>query len=144
MIPANARPAHRRLRQKLNEIQEWNESCDLNEVTDGDKALGIITSGISFMHAREAAPSARILKLGLTHPLPMQKMVEFARSVERCVVIEEGDPCLVESHRAAGVAAEGKSEMYPLANSTGRESRAFWPGTTAPSLFDRQSSPATV
>jgi len=67
MIPANARPAHRRLRQKLAEIQNWNETSDLNRIIPGDPSLGIITSGISFMHAREAAPGAAMLKLGCTY-----------------------------------------------------------------------------
>jgi indolepyruvate ferredoxin oxidoreductase alpha subunit len=112
MIPAYARPAHRRLRQKLSEIEAWNETCPLNRVIKDGKKLGIITSGISFMHAREAAPDASVLKLGFTHPLPMKKIAEFAKSVERCVVIEEGDPYLVEAIRAAGVAVEGKAGMY--------------------------------
>ena len=112
MIPAYARPAHRRLRQKLAEIAAWNETCSLNRVLPGDKKLGIITSGISFMHAREAAPEATVLKLGLTHPLPLKKIAEFVKSVERCVVIEEGDPYLVDAIRAAGIQVEGKDEMY--------------------------------
>jgi len=112
MIPANARPAHRRLRQKLCEIEVWNETSSLNRVINGTQELGIITSGISFMHAREAAPGARVLKLGFTHPLPMKKIAEFVRSVARCVVIEEGDPYLVDAIRAAGIAVEGKAEMY--------------------------------
>ena len=112
MIPAYARPAHRRLREKLAEMQAWNEGCALNSVVPGDKRLGIITSGVSFMHAREAAPEASVLKLGFTHPLPMKKVAEFARGVARCVVIEEGDPYLVESIRAAGIPVEGKAEMY--------------------------------
>jgi len=74
--------------------------------------LGMITSGISFMHAREAAPEASVLKLGFTHPLPLKKIAEFARGVKRCVVVEEGDPYLVDAIRAAGVAVEGKPEMY--------------------------------
>jgi indolepyruvate ferredoxin oxidoreductase alpha subunit len=112
MIPAYARPAHRRLRQKLAEIQEWNEASPLNRVVPGGKSLGIITSGIAFMHTREAAPEASVLKLGFTYPLPMRKIVEFARSVDRCVVVEEGDPYLVDAIRAAGVYVEGKAEMY--------------------------------
>lgn len=112
MIPAHARPAHRRLRAKLAELQEWNETCPLNRVIPGDKDLGIITSGISFMHAREAAPTATVLKLSCTYPLPIRKMVAFARTVERCLVVEEGDPYLLEALRTAGVAAEGKQEMY--------------------------------
>ncbi len=112
MIPAYARPAHRQLRQKLAEMQAWNETCDLNRIVEGSPSLGIITSGISFMHVREAAPEARILKLGYTHPLPLKKIAEFARSVGRCMVIEEGDPYLVESIRAAGIPVEGKPDMY--------------------------------
>ena len=112
MIPANARPAHRRLRQKLAEIEAWNESSSLNQIIPGSRSLGIITSGISFMHAREAAPDATVLKLGFTHPLPLKKIAEFANSVDRCIVIEEGDPYLVDAIRAAGIKVEGKPEMY--------------------------------
>jgi indolepyruvate ferredoxin oxidoreductase alpha subunit len=112
MIPAYARPAHRRLRAKLGEIAAWGEGCPLNRVEEGGKELGIITSGISYMHAREAAEGASFLKLGLTYPLPAEKARQFASSVRRCVVIEEGDPYLVESLRAAGVRVEGKAEVF--------------------------------
>jgi indolepyruvate ferredoxin oxidoreductase alpha subunit len=112
MVPGYARPAHRRLRRKLAEMAEWNEDCALNRVVPGGKSLGIIASGISFMHAREAAPEAAVLKLGFTHPLPTRKIAAFVKSVERCVVIEEGDPYLAEAIRAAGIQAGGKPEMY--------------------------------
>ena len=112
MIPAYARVAHRKLRQKLGEIQVWGESCPLNHTVPGKSLLGIITSGISFMHVREAAPDGSVLKLGLTYPLPMKRIAEFAKSVTRCVVIEEGDPYLVDAIRAAGVKVEGKADMY--------------------------------
>ena len=112
MIPAYARPAHRRLRQKLAEMAEWNETCQLNHIVQGGNALGIITSGISFMHAREAAPDARVLKLGFTYPLPMKKIAQFAKNVGRCLVIEEGDPYLVDAIRAASIPVDGKAEMY--------------------------------
>ena len=39
-------------------------------------------------------------------------MRQFAASVERLLVIEEGDPYLVESLRAAGIAVESEPEMY--------------------------------
>ena len=112
MIPANARPAHRRLREKLALIAEWNETSGPNELIPGAAAMGIITSGISYQHVREATVAASVLKLGMTYPLPLGLMRKFAAGVDRCMVIEEGDPYLVEAALAAGIIAEGKAEMY--------------------------------
>jgi len=112
MIPGFARPAHRRLRAKLAEIYTWGETMPLHRRFDGSRKLGIITAGVCYVHAREAAPDASFLKLGMTYPLPYNMIKEFAKSVERCVVIEENDPYLVDACRAVGVAAEGKAEMY--------------------------------
>ena len=39
MVPGHARPAHRRLRQKLSEMSEWNEDCALNRVVPGSANL---------------------------------------------------------------------------------------------------------
>ena len=123
MIPAYARPAHRKLRAKLAEIAAWNERASLNEIAepvarDGGIAadeggdLGIVTAGVSYLHAREAAPDATLLKLGMTYPLPIERIRAFARRFERCVVVEEGDPVLADALRAAGIAVESKAEMY--------------------------------
>jgi indolepyruvate ferredoxin oxidoreductase alpha subunit len=113
MIPAYARPAHKRLRAKLAEIALWNDKEGPSVVFDqGSKALGIITSGISFQHVREAEPKAKVLKLGLTYPLPIETMRRFAASVDRCLVVEEGDSYLYEAARTAGIAVESKPEMY--------------------------------
>ena len=112
MIPANARPAHRRLRAKLAEIAAWGEDCALNRVAPGSGELGIIASGVSYQHAAEAVPGASILKIGLVNPLPLERARVFAASVERCIVIEEGDPIIADSLRAAGIPVESKAEMY--------------------------------
>jgi len=64
------------------------------------------------MHVAEAAPGASILKIGLVNPLPIERARAFAASVERCVVIEEGDPVIADSFRAAGIAVESKPDMY--------------------------------
>ncbi|MDR3709769.1 MAG: thiamine pyrophosphate-dependent enzyme [Capsulimonadaceae bacterium] len=112
MIPANARPAHRRLRGKLAEMARWNEDVGPNLEIAGDRSLGIICSGVSYMHAREAAPDASFYKVGMTYPLPLAAIARFAKSVDRCVVIEEGDPWMVDAIRASGTAVQGKSPMY--------------------------------
>jgi len=112
MIPAYARPAHRRLRAKLAEITAFAEAAPFNVLQDGDPKLGIVTAGVSYFHAAEAAPAARFFKLGMVHPLPLERLRAFAKSVERCVVVEEGDPVLADAMRAAGIEVESKSEMY--------------------------------
>jgi indolepyruvate ferredoxin oxidoreductase alpha subunit len=112
MIPAYAKPAHRRLRKTLAEIAIWNDAEGPNHLVTGSSSLGIITSGIAFQYVREAAPEASILNLGMTYPPPIERMRAFAASVDLCVVIEEGDPYLVEAARTAGIAVEGKPEMY--------------------------------
>lgn len=139
MIPAHARPAHRRLRERLKAIQAWNETSSLNRRIGEGKTLGIITSGVAFAHAREAVftgsaaipagsyatttqkqtdrsdpseASVSFFKIGMTYPLPLERLREFAASVDRCIVIEEGDPYLVESLRMAGIAVEDKPEAF--------------------------------
>jgi indolepyruvate ferredoxin oxidoreductase, alpha subunit len=112
MVPANARPAHRRLRRKLADIAAWAEAGPAAVLRDGARGLGLIADGVAARHAREAAPEARLLELKLVHPLPLDRIRAFAASVERCVVIEEGDPVLADALRAAGVAVESKGEPY--------------------------------
>jgi indolepyruvate ferredoxin oxidoreductase alpha subunit len=112
MIPAYARAAHKRLRAKLAEIQAWADAGALSRRIEGSRKLGIIASGVAYEHAREAAPEASFLKLGLTYPLPLETVRRFAAGAQRCVVIEEGDPYLADALRAAGITVEGKPEMY--------------------------------
>src|SRR6185369_7628176 len=112
VIPSNARPAHRRLRAKLAEIEAWVEASALVRHEVGDPKLGIVTSGVSYLHAAEAAPAASFLKLAMTYPLAVERVRAFAASVGRCVVIEEGDPVLADALRAEGIRVESKPEAF--------------------------------
>jgi indolepyruvate ferredoxin oxidoreductase alpha subunit len=132
MIPAYARPAHLRLRETLKQIAAWNDEAGPNELISGSTSLGIITSGIAFQHVREAAPSASVLKLGMTYPLSLEHMRAFAASVERCIVIEEGDPYLVEGARTAGIAVEGKQEIFRFGELNTNRVRRILEGDCSP------------
>ncbi len=112
MIPAYARPAHKKLRQKLAALQVFAEGSALNVVRPGGKALGVIANGVSARHVREAAPEASLFELKTIHPLPLEKLRQFAASVDRCVVIEEGDPVVTDACLAAGLKVEGKTEAF--------------------------------
>ena len=144
MIPGNARPAHRRLRQKLAEIAAWSQQCPWNEELAGDRRLGIVTSGVAYMHVREAVPEASVLKLAFTYPLPLERIRRFAESVERCVAIEEGDPYLVEQLRTAGIAVEGKPEMYRFGELNVGRVRRILAGDTSPEAAPVPGKPPTL
>lgn len=141
MIPANARPAHHRLREKHAQMKEWNETQGPNHEIAGSSALGVICSGISYMHVREAAPDAAVLKLGMTYPLPMDAIKRFAASVDRCVVVEEGDPWLVDAIRAAGIEVEGKPDMYRFGELNVERVRRILGNDTTPEFVAPRGKP---
>ncbi len=141
MIPSNARPAHQRLRQKLHGIAAWNEESGPRLIAPGDGKLGIITSGVAYAHAREAAPEATVLKLGMTHPLPIEAIRTFAAGVERCVVVEEGDPYLENAIRAAGIAVAGKPEIFYLGELNVPRVRRLLKGDSTPEPAPAPATP---
>jgi len=111
MVPAHAKPAHRILRRKLDEMRQWNcaEGPNKIEMRGGD--LGIVASGVAYQYAREAAPDASIFKVGFS-PLPIEKIVEFSKKFKRCVVVEEGDPYMETQLRAAGANVEPRDQEW--------------------------------
>ena len=48
------------------------------------------------------------LKLGLTYPLPMDLIRDFAKKVEKLYIIEELDPFMEDEIKAAGIDCVGK------------------------------------
>jgi indolepyruvate ferredoxin oxidoreductase alpha subunit len=118
MIPGHARIKHRQLRAKLNEIREWCEQEGPNQIIQGSSATGIVSCGVASLHAREAAPTASFLKLGMTHPLPTRLILSFLKDKSPCFVIEENDPYLVEQIRAAGGEVPWNPEAYRMGELT--------------------------
>lgn len=112
MIPAYARMAHKALRQKLADMEAWNNTEGPNRTSGEGTSLGIIANGVSALHAMEAAPDAKIFKVGMTYPLPMKALLEFINSVDDCIVIEEGDSFIQTEVQAAGGKVRPRMERY--------------------------------
>ena len=112
MIPAFAKKAHVRVVNTMHKLQEFNETSDFNMEISRSRDLGIITSGVAYQHSCEAAPDASVLKLGMTWPLPIEKIRRFAESVERCVVVEEGTRFIEEAVKACGIPVDAKDEVF--------------------------------
>jgi indolepyruvate ferredoxin oxidoreductase alpha subunit len=141
MIPANARPAHRRLREKLDRLRDHAEDGDFCRETRGSAELGIVTSGVAALYAREAAPEASVLELGLTHPLPLGRIERFVGSVERCLVIEEGDPYLHDALRAHGLPVAGKPPAFRFGELDVDRVRRILQGNLAPEPLPPRGKP---
>ena len=75
----------------------------------GDGRVGVITASIAYEYAKEVFPEGTsFLKLGLTFPLPMDLIRDFASKVEKLYVIEELEPFMEDQIKAAGIPCVGK------------------------------------
>jgi indolepyruvate ferredoxin oxidoreductase alpha subunit len=113
MVPAHARNRHPLIEERIGSLAAYAETFSFNQVEWGERALGIITCGVAYQYAKEVFPSASILHLGMTYPLPPSLIRDFAAKVDRLIIIEELDPFLEEEIKLMGVECEGKS-IFPL------------------------------
>src|SRR5512137_599222 len=113
MVPGNAVKRHPVIEQRIRDVAVFAETFPYNRIEPGNKSLGIITCGVAYQYAKEVFPQASILRLGMTWPIPEQKIRQFSASVKRLIVIEELDPFLEEAVRLMGIQVEGKS-IFPL------------------------------
>ena len=112
MVPANAYRKHLELEAKLIEMREYAEKSPLNIMEINDASIGIITSGVSYLYAKEAYPGASFLKLGMSFPFPDKLIKEFARKVKNLYVIEELEPFMEEHVKQLGIEAKAKDPSY--------------------------------
>lgn len=106
MMPAMARGRRLDLDKRMEELQVFAEETALNRVEMRDSSVGIVCAGASYFHVREALPEASIFKLGLTFPLPKQRLADFADAVDHLYVVEEAEEYLARSLRSFGITAE--------------------------------------
>ena len=127
--PAHAYMNHPLVEERLAKLAEYG--CTralengLNKLEPGDGKVGVITASISYQYAKEVFPEGTsFLKLGLTFPLPMDLIRDFAKKVEKLYVIEELEPFMEEQIKAAGIDCVGKEltgNMYELNTELVRE-----------------------
>lgn len=103
MMPANAKPRRKVVDARSDALVEFAETCDLTREEMRDTSMGIICSGSVYQHVREAMPDASTLKLGLSWPLPPQRLAAFARKVDKLYVVEETCDYYLVHARALGL-----------------------------------------
>ena len=116
--PANALVNHPKLEKNLKALEEYACTSPLNVVEMKGAKVGVITASIAYQYAKEAFPEdTSFLKLGITFPLPMNLIRDFASKVEKLYIIEELDGYMEEQIKAAGIECVGKEligNMYEL------------------------------
>ena len=119
MMPANAVKRHVAVEDRIKALTDYAEDCPFNTVEMNDTKIGVITSGIAYMYAKEAlGENASYLKLGMVYPLPEKLIRDFAAKVDKLYVIEELDP-VIETHvKALGIEVIGKEKFTLLGEYT--------------------------
>ena len=110
MMPGNAKLRHPIVEQRTRDLISWAETCEINRVEEGsDRSIGIITSSTSYQYVKEVCGDKYpVLKLGMIWPLPEQKIIDFAASVDQVIVVEELDGFVEEHCNSLGLKVVGK------------------------------------
>ncbi len=109
MVPAVARQAHVRLLMAEEQARGLAGTSPFNEIS-GSGTWGIVTSGVSSTYVADAlaelnlTDKVRLLKLGFTHPLPEDLLLDFLGPLEKVLVVEELEPYLEEGLKAVAQA----------------------------------------
>ena len=115
MMPGNAIRRHPVVEERTRKLAAYAETSPLNRLEEGsDRAMGIITSSTSYQYVKEVfGDRYPVLKLGMVWPLPKQKILDFAASVDKVAVVEELDPFLEDYCREIGLDVLGK-DVLPM------------------------------
>lgn len=110
--PANGRLMHVLLEKKLKALEKFSNETSLNRIEWNDKKIGIVTSGVAYQYAKEVfGEKASYFKVGLSFPMPMDKIKGFAKEVDTLYVIEELEPFMEEQMKANGIDCIGKEKI---------------------------------
>jgi len=134
MMPGMARRRRVDLEQRLKKAAAISESCEFTVEELRDTSIGVVTSGVVYQYVREALPDASVLKLGMTFPLPEQRIRDFASRVERLVVIEELDPYLSSRLTTLDIPSDDAGLPHIGELTPGRIAQAF--GAVVPETRD--------
>ncbi|MDD5433122.1 MAG: indolepyruvate ferredoxin oxidoreductase subunit alpha, partial [Candidatus Pacebacteria bacterium] len=99
-MPPRVMEMHQELLDKIKAIRKTADKSAINQVVGSaiKEKIGIITSGVAFLHTMEAISTvdvkAPVLKLGFFYPLPEEKIKRFIKPLKKVLIVEELDPYL--------------------------------------------------
>jgi len=117
-MPPHTMEMHERILQKIEKIRKVSEKTKLNFILNKNSKskFGIIVSGVSFNYVVEALDDLNlkvpVFKLGLTHPLPYEKLGKFIKSFDSILVVEELEPIIEKEVREIAKEFNPKLKIY--------------------------------
>ena len=127
--PAIARARHPALLKMLKIAEELSEKSEFNKIINIGKPVdwGIVTSGVSFNYVKEIAEDLnldiRILKIGMSNPLPKKMCETFIKSCNNIIIVEELEPILEQQFKVIAYELGVKVKFY--GKSSGHFSRLY-------------------
>ena len=127
--PAIARARHPELLKMLGKAEKISENSIFNKIINIGKSTewGIVTSGVSYNYVKEAVEdlnlNVKILKLGMTHPLPKNMCEKFIKSCKNIIIVEELEPILENQFKVMAYDLDYAVNIYGKA--TGHFSKLF-------------------
>ena len=95
---SNVQQMEMSIKDKIEACRNISEADDLNKIEHNSDKVGFICSGICTFYTKEVlAETVSYLDLKVVNPIPEEKVIEFATSVDKLYVVEENNP-YIENH----------------------------------------------
>ena len=116
-LPPRVMEMKKELLGKIEKIKQFAEKSKINNIFGSKKSkVGIITSGISHLHAMDALAELGldlpVLRLGFFYPLPEKKIKEFIKPLKKVLIVEELDPYLQKEVLILAKEANPKLQVF--------------------------------
>jgi indolepyruvate ferredoxin oxidoreductase, alpha subunit len=104
-VPAVSRKLHVKLLKNLARAAQLSEASPFNRVS-GAGTWGIVCNGVSYSYVKDAiedlaiSDRVRILRVGMSHPMPAGIVKTFLAPCKKVLVVEEGEPFMEEAVKA--------------------------------------------
>jgi indolepyruvate ferredoxin oxidoreductase alpha subunit len=123
-VPAVSRKLHVKLLENQKKALNISETSEFNFIA-GDGRWGIVANGVSYTYAHDAIKELqledkiRLLRVGISNPMPESLIKQFLGECEKVLIIEEGEPFMEE---AVKVFAQEAALTLPI---KGKDSELF-------------------
>ncbi len=119
-LPPRVLEMKKELLEKIKKIGIDAEKSSINQIINqnrlGKDKIGIITSGVSYLHVMESLKelnlSLPVFKLGFFHPLPEQKIKSYIKKLKKVLIVEELEPFLQKEIERIAKETNCKLEIF--------------------------------